>query len=271
AQTQQGVQDQSMQDADDDEATATPEPTLELVSGSADSTLTFWHDTTSATALATTQQATQRVEHDQELQNHIRAANYREAIVLALQLNHPKRLLDLFTTVVNGPHELGSFVGKKDVDAVIGSLSDGQLWSLLRRIRDWNANGRTHNVAQHVLYAILRLIPKARLLGLRDRRRKTAVLDVDGDEGGEDEELADAMAELSTRDARSRESVRDVLDGLKAYTQRHYDRLGAVSEERFVLLWALQQMDAVDGGAIDGVVGEGMGNGLGGEGDVVML
>ncbi|KAK1026353.1 U3 small nucleolar RNA-associated protein 13 [Friedmanniomyces endolithicus] len=272
AQTQQGVQDQSMQDADDEEGNVAVEPTLELVSGSADSTLTFWHDTTSATALATTQQATQRVEHDQELQNHVRAANYREAIVLALQLNHPKRLLDLFTTVVNGPREPDSFVGKKDVDAVIGSLSDGQLWSLLRRIRDWNANGRTHNVAQHVLYAILRLIPKARLLGLRDRRRnKAAALNTTDGEEGEDEELAGAMAELSTRDAKSRESVRDVLDGLKAYTQRHYDRLGAVSEERFVLLWALQQMDAVGGGAIDGVVGEGMGDGLSGEDDVVML
>ncbi|TKA67995.1 hypothetical protein B0A55_08614, partial [Friedmanniomyces simplex] len=126
-------QDESMHDADDEEGVAELESTLELVSGSADSTLTFWHDTTSATALATTQQATQRVEQDQELQNHIRAANYREAIVLALQLNHPKRLLDLFTTVVNGPHEAGSFVGKRDVDAVIASLSDSQLWSLLRR------------------------------------------------------------------------------------------------------------------------------------------
>ncbi|KAK0325987.1 U3 small nucleolar RNA-associated protein 13 [Friedmanniomyces endolithicus] len=271
-QTQQAVQDDNVHDAYDEEGTATTEPTLELVSGSADSTLTFWHDTTSATALATTQQATQRVEHDQELQNHIRAANYREAIVLALQLNHPKRLLDLFTTVVNGPHEAGSFVGKKDVDAVIASLSDSQLWSLLRRTRDWNANGRTHNVAQHVLYAILRLIPKARLLGLRDRRRnKAAALDATDGEEGEDEELAGAMAELSTRDAKSRESVRDVLDGVKAYTQRHYDRLGAVSEERFVLLWALQQMDAVGGGAVDGATGDGLGNGVSGEDDVVML
>ena len=258
-QKQRDGRDAQMEDADDEDETPPAESTLELVSGSADSTLTFWHDTTSATALATTQQATQRVEQDQELQNHIRAANYREAIVLALQLNHPKRLLDLFTTVVNGPHEPGSFVGKNDVDDVIASLSNSQLWSLLRRVRDWNANGRTHDVAQHILYAILRLIPKERLLSLRDRRRKAAVLDEDDADG----ELAGAMAELSTKDAAGgKESVKDVLDGLKAYTQRHYDRLSTVSEERFVLQWALQQMDAV-GGAVDGVGMNGLSNGHG--------
>ncbi|KAK4897636.1 U3 small nucleolar RNA-associated protein 13 [Elasticomyces elasticus] len=258
-------QNEEMEDEDDEKDTHASESTLELVSGSADSTLTFWHDTTSATALATTQQATARVEQDQELQNHIRSSNYREAIVLALQLNHPKRLLDLFTTVVNAPQEPGSFVGRKDVDDVVASLSDSQLWSLLRRVRDWNANGRTHNVAQHILYAILRLIPKNRLLGLRDRRRKTAVLEDEDADG----ELAGAMAELTTNDRKSKESVKDVLDGLKAYTQRHYDRLNTVSEERFVLQWALQQMDAV-GGAADGVLLNGTSNGHAEE-DVMML
>jgi U3 small nucleolar RNA-associated protein 13 len=39
--------------------------------------------------------------------------------------------------------------------------------------------------------------------------------------------------------------VKDVLDGLKAYSDRHYQRLEKSSEERFVLLWALDQMDDV--------------------------
>ena len=232
-------QDTEMEEAPSDA------PTFELVSGSADSTLTFWHDTTASTALAATTQATQRVEQDQELQNHIRSSNYREAVVLALQLNHPKRLLELFTVVVNGPHEAGSFTGRKDVDDVIASLSDSQLWNMLRRVRDWNANGRTHNIAQHVLYALLRLIPRERLLNLRNRRRKAAVVEDEEVDGG----LTDAMAELSTKE-KNKESVKDVLDGLKAYTQRHYERLERTSEERFVLLWALQQMDSVGGDAL---------------------
>ncbi|EMC91256.1 hypothetical protein BAUCODRAFT_39412 [Baudoinia panamericana UAMH 10762] len=240
----QDIQDTPMQDEEEDSGFGSSghAGTLELVSGSADSTLTFWHDTTASTALAATRQATQRIEQDQELQNYIRSSNYREAIVLALQLNHPKRLLDLFTAVVNSPHESGSFTGKKDVDQVIASLSDSQLWSLLRRVRDWNANGRTHNVAQHILYAILRLVPRERLVHLRDRRRKAVATSED--------ELVDGMAELSTTRegaAAKKESVKDVVDALKSYTQRHYERLERVSEERFVLLWALQQMDEVGG------------------------
>lgn len=224
--------DTEMDDADGEESLT--EPSLELVSGSADSTLTFWTDTTATTALQATTKATARIEQDQELQNHIRANNYRDAIVLALQLNHPRRLLELFTAVVNGPHDSGSLTGRKEVDDVLGSLSDSQLWSLLLRLRDWNANGRTQHVAQHILHAILRLYPKERLSNLR-KKRKNATIDV---------ELVDSMAELTTESkAQGKDSAKDVFDALKAYTERHYSRLEKTADERFVLLWALQQME----------------------------
>ena len=233
------IGDAEMSDMDGEDNVALPP--LELVSGSADSTLTFWADTSAITAQQANTQATARIEQDQELQNHIRSNNYREAIVLALQLNHPKRLLDIFTAVVDGPHESGSFTGRREVDEILGSLSDSQLWSLLRRLKDWNANNRTHDVAQHLLYAILRLYPKERLLNLR-RRRKAGTL------GDENRVLADSMAELSTRErAQRKESMKDVIDGLKAYTERHYSRLEKTADERFVLLWTLQQMDDVGG------------------------
>lgn len=241
---------QSNADAEDMDGTD-GEPALEIVSGSADSTLTFWADTTTSTALQATTQATARIEQDQELQNHIRSSNYREAIILALQLNHPKRLLDLFSAVVNGPQEPGSLTGKREVDEVVGSLSDGQLWTLLKRLRDWNANARTHLVAQHVLYAVLRLYPKDRLVNLRRRRRKNASLP----EAQGQEELVQSMAELSTDGKRDKEGIKDLLDALKAYTERHYVRLDRAADERFVLLWALEQMGDV--GAEDGVLSNG--------------
>ncbi|EME80061.1 uncharacterized protein MYCFIDRAFT_177042 [Pseudocercospora fijiensis CIRAD86] len=213
---------------------------LELVSGSADSTLTFWTDTTTATALAATTVATQRIKQDQELQNAIRASNYREAIVLALQLNHPKRLLDLFSSVVDtATPDSGSFTGRNEVDEVLASLSDTQLWNLYRRTRDWNSNGRTAHVAQRVLAAMYHIFPKEKLLHL-NRRRKAAVPQE------EEDELSAAMAQLTAQDKmKSKESVKDVNDALKAYTERHYQRLEKTSEERYVLLWAVRQMDDV--------------------------
>ncbi len=241
-------------------------PSLELVSGSADSTLTFWTDTTAFTAAQASTQATARIEQDQELANHIRSRNYHDAIVLALQLAHPRRLLEVFTAVVNGPQEPGSLTGRREVDDVIAALSNAQLWGLLRRCRDWNANARTYNVAQRVLHAVLRLHSTERLLGLQRRRKNAAAA------AGQDREaLVEAMADLSTREQqrerRGKESLKDVLDGLRAYTERHYSRLEKTAEERFVLLWALQQMDEVGVGGDGGVANRRMAE----EDDVVML
>ena len=269
-QAQQQNQDNDM-DEDSDSDAPDHQSTLEIVSGSADSTLTFWTDTTASTALQASTQATARIEQDQELQNHIRSSNYRDAIVLALQLNHPKRLLDLFTSVVNGPRDGESFTGRKEVDDVLKGLSDTHLFSLLRRLRDWNANARTRHVSQRVLYALLRLHPKERILSLNRRRTfgnpppPKASAEVNGD-------LTDAMSALTTTEqkAQRKESVREVLEGLKAYTDRHYQRLGRQGEERFVLVWALEQMDSLGGGG--GEVGDGLVDGRArGEGDVMML
>lgn len=232
--------------SEEDDAEEDSEEQLEIVSGSADSTLTFWTDTTATTALAATTHATARIEQDQQLQNHIRGKNFREAIVLALQLDHPKRLLELFGDIVSGPQEPGSLTGRLDVDEVLRTLSGGQLWNLVCRVRDWNANGRTKGVAQKVLYALLRIFPKERLLALGKPRKKAT--------SDEEAELVEAMAELDTRDkSKRREGMKDVVDGLKAYTERHYTRLEKTGEERFVLRWALSQMDDV--AAVNGTIG----------------
>lgn len=224
-------------DEEDEESTA--EPPLELVSGSADATLTFWTDTTLLTSEASASRATARVEQDQALQNHIHSSNYREAIVLALQLNHPKRLLDLFTRVLDSPKkDEGSLTGVAGVDEVLGSLAEEQLWTLLCRLRDWNASARTARVSQRIMYALFRLYPKEKFVQLRKKKAAKRII--------VDEELADGMESmaLEKKPAGKNENIKDVVDGLKAYTERHYGRLEKMAEERWVLAWTLQQMDA---------------------------
>lgn len=228
----------AIENNEDGEEESTSEPPLELVSGSADATLTFWTDTTLLTSEASATRATARVEQDQALQNHIHSQNYREAIVLALQLNHPKRLLDLFTRVLDSPEkEEGSLTGISGVDEVLGSLSEEQLWILLCRLRDWNASARTSRVSQRIMYTLFRLYPKEKFVQLRKNR---------GRKKNEEEELADGVESMALAEkpkAIKNESVKDVVDGLKAYTERHYGRLEKMAEERWVLAWTLQQMD----------------------------
>jgi U3 small nucleolar RNA-associated protein 13 len=187
-----------------------------IVSGSGDSTVTFWKDTTAETQAAASQATLKVIEQEQELENHIFAGSYREAITLALQLNHPGRLLNLFTSVVtNSKPDEGSLCGIKAVDEVLGSLSDEQIFLLLLRLRDWNTNARTAPVAQRILWALVRSYP------------------------------ASKFSNLSVKGARGQRSLKDVLQGLRVYTERHYKRMEELVDESYLVEYTLQEMDSL--------------------------
>ncbi|TPX10456.1 uncharacterized protein E0L32_008675 [Thyridium curvatum] len=193
-----------------------------IVSGSGDSTVSFWRDTSSATQQAASEAALRLIEQEQELENHMRAGSYREAITLALQLNHPGRLLSLFTAVVTSPRgpEPGSLCGLRAVDDVLRSLSDDQLFLLLLRLRDWNTNARTAPVAQRVLWALVRSYPASKLSSLRPAK---------GGGHGQGQQR----------------SVGEVLSALRAYTERHYKRMEELVDESYLVEYTLQEMDAL--------------------------
>ncbi|RYP73255.1 hypothetical protein DL771_003684 [Monosporascus sp. 5C6A] len=187
-----------------------------IVSGSGDSTVTFWKDTSTETQAASTEAALKLIEQEQELQNHIYAGSYREAITLALQLNHPGRLLALFTSVVNSKNpDAGSLTGLKAVDEVLASLSDEQLFLLLLRLRDWNTNARTAPVAQRILWTLAKSYPASRL------------------------------SNLSVQGARGQKSLKEVMNALKVYTERHYKRMEELVDESYLLEYTLQEMDSL--------------------------
>ena len=141
-----------------------------LVSGGGDGVVTFWKDTTSATLAAIAAERTERVEQEQKLENYIRKGSYHEAIIMALQLNHPARLLALFQSVVDRrPREEKSITGLLAVDEVIAHLNDEQLFLLMSRVRDWNTRGPTAGVAQTVLHVVMRKIPVVRLAANKGR------------------------------------------------------------------------------------------------------
>ncbi|KAG6183349.1 hypothetical protein E4U36_002714 [Claviceps purpurea] len=197
-------------------AVAVHPETNTIASGSGDSTVTFWTDTSTETQAAASQATLKMIEQQQELENHIYAGSYREAITLALQLNHPGRLLNLFTTVVtsNSPDQ-GSLCGLKAVDEVLGSLSDEQIFLLLLRLRDWNTNARTAPVAQRILWTLVRSYP------------------------------ASKFSNLTVRGARGQKSLNDVVQGLRVYTERHYKRMEELVDESYLMEYTLQEMDSL--------------------------
>ena len=205
--------------------------TRTLVSGGGDGVVTFWKDTSKETAAATSKALTERVEQDQQLQNCIREGRYREAITLALQLGHPGRLLGLFQSALDTrPAEEGAILGVKAVDDVLSSLSDEQLLTLLMRVRDWNTNARTAPVAQRALNVVVRRYSAERLVGLGRKK------------GG-----------------------KEVVEALKAYTERHYRRIEELWGESWVMEFLLGEMDQL--GVREATNGEGRER----EEDVIMV
>jgi U3 small nucleolar RNA-associated protein 13 len=220
-----------------------PSAPYPLLSGDASGTLTAWLDTTASTHTDALQQTSARIAQDQELQNHIRAKNYRESITLALQLNHPGRLLKLFEDViVNLPQserEEGSITGSSAVDQVLRELSHSQLWLLLQRIRDWNSNARTAPVAQRILNCLLRSYPTSTWTQIAKERRI----------GGS--------------------GMKDMLRALEVYTERHFRRIDELVDESFLVEYTLREMDEIGGGGMVGITnGHEKGDG---QEDVIMV
>ncbi|KAJ2975837.1 hypothetical protein NUW58_g8247 [Xylaria curta] len=187
-----------------------------IVSGSGDSTVTFWKDTSAETQTASNEAALKLIEQEQELDNYEYAGAYREAITLALQLNHPRKLQSLFEKVIDTKTpDVDSLTGSKAVDEVLATLSDDQLFLLLLRLRDWNTNARTAPMAQRILWTVVKSYPVSRLSG------------------------------LSVKGAKGQKSVKEVLNALKVYTERHYKRMEDLVDESYLVEYTLREMDAL--------------------------
>ena len=189
-----------------------------LVSGGGDSVITFWEDTTALEKEKQAQALEERVEkylpsnnksncREQELANYVQRKDWRNAIITAMSLDQPYRLLNLFNEVIsNSQLELDSSItGLLEVDQVIATLSDPQMSTLLLRVRDWSTNARTSHVAQRILHVILRKCPPDRLMQLSD--------------------------------------IKEVVEALIPYSDRYLKQVDKLLQESFVVDYILREMD----------------------------
>lgn len=78
------------------------------------------------------------------------------AILLALSLEQPFRLLKLFKEVHEArPEGDESITGSESIDHILGELSTENIEKILKYVRDWNTNAKHSDIAQTVLNAIL--------------------------------------------------------------------------------------------------------------------
>jgi U3 small nucleolar RNA-associated protein 13 len=142
-------------------------------------------------------------------------------------MQQPGRLLSLFRSVrgglnIEGLSQAKSFTGSPAVDEVIRTMAAEDLITLIKFVRDWNSNAKTSEIAQEVLYAIVKLRPAEEIMEMFGPQ--TAL-------GGE-EQLTDVGGGL-----------KEIVDGLIPYTERHLARMERLIQESYVVDFLLEEMD----------------------------
>jgi len=162
--------------------------------------------------------------------NYVSLQDYKRAIQLALAMSQPGRLFSLFKEVSG--NEQTALTGNASVDEVIKTLGGSDLAKLLRYVRDWNTNAKTAGVAQGVLFAVTKL------------RSAEDVIGAFGEEGVE-KTFGEGVAVAST----GRTAVKELVDALIPYSERHLSRLERLVQESYVVDYILAEMD--DGMDVD--------------------
>ena len=140
-------------------------------------------------------------------------------------------MFNLFQSIRNPGSN--SITGNAAVDTVIETLPPLELARLLRHVRNWNANNRTHVVAQTVLHAILKLHTIQNILDAFNTGEPEVLAEINGD--------PDDKPPGKDKDLRA---LGDLLDGLIPYTERHLNRARKLVEESYVLDFILSEMDS---------------------------
>lgn len=148
--------------------------------------------------------------------------DYRKAIQLALAMEQPGRLLSLFKNIKTIDTDDTSITGHPSVDEVIRTLGGSELAKLLLYVRDWNTNAKTSRVAQGILHAVVKL------------KSSEEVMQAFHDRFGDDEEKGPAT---------SGSTLKDLVDALIPYTERHLARMDRLVQESYMVDYILGEMD----------------------------
>ena len=202
------------------------------------------------------------------MQNYLALADYKNAILLALSMDQPRRLFNLFKAVSASCASLDTSIaeegvytyntqtitGNASVDQVIRTLPLPELGKLLRHIRDWNSTSKTSGIAQTVLHAILKL--------RRAEDVRAAFIATSNSNHNHNhlppslEPTADDEAPPSTqREGKAKDGLREVVEALIPYTERHLTRTERMVQDSYVLDFLIGEMD---GGVVLDEEGTGM-------------
>jgi len=101
-------------------------------------------------------------------------------------------------------------------------MSSDDLITLIKFVRDWNSNAKTSEIAQEILFAVVKLRSAEEITDLFKPQ------------------VTFAGAEQPTDGAGG---LKEVVDGLIPYTERHLARMERLIQESYVVDFLLEEMD----------------------------
>ena len=164
-------------------------------------------------------------------------------------MDQPRRLFNLFKSVSASRAPLDASIaddgvytdhsqtttGSAAVDQVIRTLPLPELGKLLRHIRGWNSTSKTSGIAQTVLHAVLKLrrAEDVRAAFVAAPHTDVPPLEFNGD----------AVPPRAQQAARAEDGLREVVEGLIPYTERHLARTERMVQESYVLDFLIGEME----------------------------
>ena len=117
------------------------------------------------------------------------------------------RLYNVFRLSIAAAADPTSVLGSHALERTMRQLSDDQVLTLFQKCRAWNVNLKLFEVLQKVVQLMLRMFGSERLVEIR--------------------------------------GLPPVLDGLVAYSERHYARLDDLVEQSYMLDYTIEAMNTI--------------------------
>lgn len=123
---------------------------LEFVSGDANGQISQWEDNSEEMKKLKEAQEVERVENDQKLNNLIHQKDYKNAFLVALELNYSMKLFEIIKNLITDD--------ESQLVEILTILNEKQLTILFKKIQNWNINFKNFEISQGILNIMLKSI-----------------------------------------------------------------------------------------------------------------
>lgn len=121
---------------------------LSFVSCDANGQISLWTDNSEEMNKLKELENIKRVEQDQQLKNLVNKKDFKNAILIALELNYSMKLFEILKEIFQNNFE-------SELVEILKTLNKQQFFKIFDKVRVWNINFRNFEVSQNLIYLVL--------------------------------------------------------------------------------------------------------------------